>query len=173
MELARQRSGRNRILGLALIGLAALAAVLPAAGAAHPAAGKTIHLKAFVETVGFAVYHADGTPVGDPSGPPAVGDWLETSEDVYRGDHRQHASKPFATSHTICVFFTADGGPRCDSQLALGTHELVLLHTPGGHDGRTVVHGGTGRFAGVTGTLRMHTIGDTNDSDVVATLRLR
>jgi hypothetical protein len=155
---------RASLVVLVACALAVVVTAASAAAAGRHSHGKTLRLKAHVVTSTFVFTKADGT-VGAPQAP-APGDWLETTEKVYRGDHRHHARTPFTTSHTICVF-VAQGAPRCDSQVVLG-HDLVLFHTPGGADDRTRVRGGTGRFAGVTGTITRHVLpDDTEDISLV------
>ena len=168
-HLTRLVRRRRSIVALALCALAVVVTAASAATAGHRPHGKTLRVKAYVVTSSFVFTKADGT-VSAPQAP-APGDWLETTEKVFRGDHRHHSRKPFTTSHTICVFVTAQGAPRCDSQVVLDGN-LVLFHTPGGADERTVVRGGTGRFAGVTGRITRHDIRD-GETDVALLLHTK
>lgn len=156
----------RRLLALAVA--AASVAALPATAAAAP---RHVVIRAFVKTASFAYMQADGTPVAPPPARPAVGDSLETTELAYPGTHRRHARRWRWSGHTICTFIVADAAPRCDSQIALGRNELLLLHTPGGTDERTRVAGGTGRYAGATGTITRRSA--SGGEDVVIRLTLR
>ena len=138
---------------------------------AQRAAGKTLTLRYYVETAVFVYRRADGTVAQQPPAAPAVGDQLEITELGYKGTHKNHAKKWSASSYTVCHFKSAKGAPTCEGSLALGGNQLLIFRTESGSD--PVVIGGTGRYAGATGGVKMTEIPDTNNSDVVVTLNLK
>ncbi len=164
------------LAGSAAIGLCALAAAAApalASGSARPAqrhSDTTITLRYYSTVVSLVLVKADGTVVQQPTQAPAAGDRLEILELAYKGTHARHAAKWSASSHTTCVFKDASAAPTCDGQTAVGGSQLVLFHTPS--DGDAVVSGGTGRYAGATGTVVSKEIGNTNNSDIVVTVHL-
>jgi hypothetical protein len=164
-----------RLGALGAIAVAAFAAGTSpalAGSSAKPAhaSTKTITFRLYSEVASLVLTRADGTVVDQPAGPPAAGDQLEITENAFRGTHQSHSKKVVATSHTICVFRSATGAPSCDGQAAVGGNQLLLFRTRAGGD--TVVSGGTGRFAGATGTVASTEIGDTNNSDLVVVVNL-
>jgi hypothetical protein len=70
------------------------------------------------------------------------------------------------TDHTICVF-DAKLTTHCDAQVAF-ENSMILVSSVNSGDGDIIsqVIGGTGRFAGATGTIRTHTVGETNNSEL-------
>jgi hypothetical protein len=172
----RVRAAR-RLAALGLIALGSFAvATSPAlaGGSGHSAQrgnGKTITLRYYSVVTNFVYRQADGTVVQTPPQNAAVGDQMEITELAYKGNHVSHAKKWSASSYTICVFKSAKGAPTCEGVSAVGGNQLLIFHTPSGGD--PIVAGGTGRFAGATGGVKMTQIGDTNNSDVVITLHLR
>lgn len=167
----------RRLAGLGLIALAMCAlAMSPAlAGASGHAAkrgqGKTVALHFYSVTQSFTYHKADGTAVQPPPQNAGVGDQFEITEVGYTGNHAKHSKKPTTSAYTICVFKTAKAAPTCEGVAALGGNQLVTFHTASGGD--PVVTGGTGRYAGATGGATLTQIGDTNNSDLVITLKLR
>jgi hypothetical protein len=163
----------RRLAALGVLALAALvAATSPAAAApGRQHAGKTVVLRYYSVVASFVYTRADGTVVEQPPQNAAVGDHFDVTELAYKGTHSKHAKKWSATSHTTCVFESVKGAPTCDGQSAVGGNQLLLFHTPAGS--APAVSGGTGRYAGATGTVAMTEIGDTNNSDVVVTVHLR
>ena len=55
--------------------------------------------------------------------------------------------------------------------LAIGGTQLLIFRTEPGSD--PVLIGGTGRYAGATGGVKMTEIPNTNNSDVVVTVNLK
>ena len=159
------------------IGLIAVAATTGSAVAgatakpARGAAGKTVTLRLYSAVQSFTYTRADGTVVAQPPQTPAAGDQFEIVELGYKGTFKKHAKKFSASAHTVCVFKTATSPPACTGQAAVSGAQMLLFRTPAGGD--TVVVGGTGRYAGATGTVTMTEIPKTNDSDVVITVQLK
>jgi hypothetical protein len=147
-----------------LAGALAIAATAAVATPAH--AGQTKTLRFFEKTTDVHLTSADGTP---KQGPPAVGDILDASGDVYRGDHRRHSARPVGTDHTRCTF-TAPDTATCATEVAIGG-SLILVRTTGEDEGFTAWYG-TGAFKGITGSGTSHNLGQTNNSDIVLRYRL-
>lgn len=172
----RIRAAR-RLAGLGLIALGSFAAATsPAlAGASGHSAqrgkGKTIVLHVYSVAANFTYHKADGTLVQPPPRSAGVGDQFEVTEVGYTGDHVKHSKKPSTSAFTICVFKTAKAAPTCEGVAALGGNQLVTFHTASGGD--PVVTGGTGRYAGATGGVKMTEVPGTDNSDVVITINLR
>jgi hypothetical protein len=172
----RIRSAR-RLAVLGASGLCALAAVASPSAAggpaksAHAAAGKTITLRYYVETAAFVYRRADGTTIAQPPATAAPGDQLEITELGYKGTHKSHAKKSSASSYTVCHFKSAKGAPTCEGVLAIGGSQLMIFRTESGGD--PVLIGGTGRFAGATGGVKMTEVPNSNNSDVVVTVNLK
>ena len=161
---------------MAAIGVCALAAAAGTATAdgpaksSHRAAGKTITLRYYVETVNFVYRRADGTVAPQPPANAAAGDQLEITEVGYKGTHKSHAKKSTAVSYTVCHFKSAKGAPTCEGSVATG-NELMVFRTEAGADPELI--GGTGRFTGATGTVKSTEVPNTNNSDVVITATLK
>jgi hypothetical protein len=171
----------RRLAGVGALAVAALAAAaVPALarGSAKPSqrhAGKTVVFRFYSVTASFTYTTAAGKVLAQPPKTPAAGDRLDITDLDYKGDHTHHAKRWTVSDHTQCVFGATPGdAPTCYGQAAIGDGELLLFTTPGGPGGggKTVVSGGTGRFAGATGTVEMSEIGDTNNADIVVTAHL-
>jgi hypothetical protein len=175
--LVRRISNAGRLAGVAVIGVCALTAgAVPAAadGTAKPArgaAGKTLVLHYYSETVSFVYRKADGTVLPQPPQTPAVGDQMEITELGYKGTTKKHAKKWSVSSYTVCVFHSAKGAPTCEGVAALGGNQLLTFHTAPESDHPQVV-GGTGRYAGATGSVDMTSTTDSS-SDLVITVNLK
>jgi hypothetical protein len=175
--LAPRIRAARRLAGSIAIGLCALAAAAAPAAAdgharpAHKHAGETMTLRLYSEVVSFVYRRADGTVAPQPSQNPAVGDQMEITELGYKGTHAKHARKWSVSSYTLCIFRSAKGAPSCEGASAVGGGQLLLFHTASGAD--PVVNGGTGRYTGATGGVKMTQIGNTDNSDVVITVNLR
>jgi hypothetical protein len=173
LRTARRLAGAG---ALALAALAAAAVPALAGGSAKPAqrhGGKTIVLRFYSVTTSFVYTTAAGKVLPQPPAKPSPGDRLELTDVDYKGNHAHHAKRWSVSDHTLCIFGSDGGAPTCDGQAAMGGNQLLLFHTPGGGaGGDTVVSGGTGRFAGATGSVAMSEIAGTNDSDIVLTVHL-
>jgi hypothetical protein len=167
----------RRLAGLGLIALGSFAAATSpalAGGSGHPAqrgSGKTITLHVYSVQANFVYRKANGTVVQPPPQNAAVGDQLEVTEVGYKGNHVTHSKKPSTSAWTMCVFKAAKAPPTCDGVAAVGGNQLLIFHTASGSD--PVITGGTGRYAGATGGVKMTEVAGTNNSDVVITVHLR
>lgn len=106
-----------------------------------------------------------GTPTREMTGPPVPGARLELTENLYAGDHANHAAQVAGVNRTTCAFDAALE-TRCTSKATFGNSTLDTASTGSNSDFVATITGGTGRFAGATGTVHVHTLGDTNDSDI-------
>jgi hypothetical protein len=167
----------RRLAGIGALTLAALAAAavpaLAGDAAKHAPRTTTLVLRFYSMTTSFTYTTAAGKAIAKPPDHPAAGDRIELTDLDYKGSHAHHAKRWTASGHTLCIFGADGGAPTCDGQAAIGGDQLLLFHTPGGgQGGATVVGGGTGRYAGATGTVDMSEIKGTNDSDVIVTVEL-
>jgi hypothetical protein len=166
----------RRLAALAAIGACALAAAaVPVvadgtAKSSHAAAGKTIVLHYYSQTVSFVYRKADGTVLPQPPQTAAIGDQMEITELGYKGTTKKHAKKWSVSAYTICVFHSTKGAPTCEGVAALGGNQLLTFHTA--PESNPQVVGGTGRYAGATGSVDMQSTGDTS-SDLVITVNLK
>jgi hypothetical protein len=156
------RRTSRRLLAGALATAAVAAVVTPALGA-EPS---TRTLRFYEVTNAFSLTDAAGHV--KPPGPPAAGDILDVSGNLYVGDHRHHGRRVVGTDHTRCVFTGPETGT-CQGEVALGNSLLLVRSALGGNPFQ--VWYGTGRYTGATGTGSTTSIGDTNNSDVVVRLR--
>jgi hypothetical protein len=166
--------------GRAIVGAVALVATMVASPLASAGerpsnrmAGRTITLRFFSQVVSLTWTGADGKIIQQRPAPHA-GDQLEVSETYFAGTSRKHAKHWSVTSHTVCVF-KATGAAICDGQAAVGGNQMVFVRTAvdasGGGD--TLIRGGTGRYAGATGTENSSAAGGANNTDVVMVVHLR
>jgi hypothetical protein len=146
--------------------LVAAVALVPAASAS--AAGKTETLRFFSKVEQITLTHADGTVVTDPSVQAVPGDRLDIYASDFAGNHKRHAKQATGSEHVACLFTAASPEPDCTSHVALGGSLLVF------HGDPAIVVGGAGKYLGATGrVISSKTVGDSNDSDVVARITLR
>jgi hypothetical protein len=135
--------------------------LIPAASAS----AKTETLRFFSKVDKVTLTHADGTVVTDPSARPVAGDRLDVFASDFAGDHKRHAKKSTASEHVVCTFGTSPE-PDCIAHVALGGSLLIF-------DGDTLI-GGSGKYLNATGkVISNKTVGDSNDSDVVAKINVR
>ena len=143
--------------------VAAVLTLVPAASAS----AKTETLRFFSKVDKVTLTHADGTVVTDPSAQPVAGDRLDVFASDFAGDHKRHAKKSTASEHVVCMFGPAPE-PDCTSHVAIGGSMLIFQGFPG-----TVI-GGAGKYLNATGkVISNKTVGDSNDSDIVAKITVR
>ena len=143
------------------IALTAALALVPAASAS----AKTETLRFFSKVDKLTLTHADGTVVDNPTGPPVAGDRLDVYSSDFAGDHKNHAKTATASEHAVCVFGDSPE-PDCVSHVAIGGSLLIF-------DENTLI-GGSGKYLNATGkVISNETVGDSNDSDVVARIKVR
>ena len=104
--------------------------------------------------------------------PPLNGHVLEDDVD-YVGNQSSHAATWTVSDHLFCTVVSMPANAKCYAVFA-GEKGIIYsdnfaINLAG--NGNTIpVNGGTGRFAGYSGSLTSTTIGDTNDSVVVISL---
>ncbi len=104
--------------------------------------------------------------------PPLNGHVLEDDVD-YVGNQSSHAATWTVSDHLFCTVVSMPASAKCfavfagDKGIIYSDNFAVNLS---GNGNTIPVNGGTGRFAGYSGSLTSTTIGDTNDSVVVITL---
>jgi hypothetical protein len=148
---------------LRTVALTIALALIPAASAS----ARTETIRVFSKTDKLVLTQADGTVVGTPKGPPAAGDRLDIYGTDFAGDHKRHSKQPTGSEHTVCTFNDAPE-PDCVSHVAIDGSQLIVTGNPG-----TIV-GGSGKYLGATGkVVSNETVGDSNDSDVVAKVNVR
>jgi hypothetical protein len=155
---------RSLIPAVALLVVAGALTFWPVAG---QASRSTQTLRFYDKQVSLKLIKADGTVVNRaPFSEPQPGDTLDANSLDYRGTHRRHAKRRMGSTHLVCKFGT--GEPDCVSHFAIGGSMLVFQGNPG------KVVNGTGKYQGATGrVVSSKQIGNTNDSDIVARIRLR
>jgi hypothetical protein len=135
--------------------------LIPAASAS----AKTETIRVFSKVDKVVLTHADGTVADNPTGPPAAGDRLDVFATDFLGNHKKHSKKPVGAEHVVCTFTTAPE-PDCIAHVAFGNAMLIF-------DGDTLI-GGAGKYLNATGkVISNQTVGDSNDSDVVARINVR
>lgn len=109
--------------------------------------------------------------------PPVPGDYVESTDLDYVGNHVLHAPNWTASDHELCIL-DSKGDPVCHAQVAIGGSMILAQGAlPGGPNTPPrltfEVTGGTGTFQGVTGTIVVVNItpsAQTSNSDVTITL---
>jgi hypothetical protein len=105
--------------------------------------------------------------------PPLGGHVIEDDVD-YVGDKSHHAKKWTVSDHLFCTVVTAPATANCSYVFAGGSsiiymdnlsEDLASSATPA-----IPIDGGTGKFAGYSGSALITSIGNTNNSNVVITL---
>jgi len=151
---------------------------MPDANAPVPSANGTTPLRYYQKADGNAFYTPDGKVVTDQNSPPQVGDYVVSTDLDYVGDHLHHATTAVATDHIVCLIttVTASGGTGdCDGEFAFGgsmfyaDHQTITF----ADNANPVVRltGGTGKLQGVSGSIKSTSVGNTDDSDIVVTLK--
>jgi hypothetical protein len=141
--------------------LTAVLALIPAASAS----AKTETIRVFSKVDKVMLTHADGTVAGAPAGPPAAGDRLDVFATDFLGNHKKHSKTPVGAEHVVCTFTSAPE-PDCVAHVAFGNAMLIFA-------GDTLI-GGAGKYLDATGKVVSNkTIGDSNDSDIVAKINVR
>ncbi|WP_261554793.1 hypothetical protein [Frankia tisae] len=150
---------------------AATPAATPAASAvtAAAAAATPFPTRYFDDQVDLIYTPPGGSPTHTMTGPPAPGGRMELVENLYAGDHATHSGQIAGTNHTTCEF-AANLDTRCTSKAIFGDATLASSSTGSESDFDSTITGGTGRFAGATGSIHVHTLGDTNDADITINL---
>jgi hypothetical protein len=145
-----------------------IGACSPAAGA--PAVGSspagTLHLYSKVVAQNFL--SPTGAVLKQPA--PTAGNQIDETDLDYVGTHSRHAKNWTGSDHLLCVF-GSNGAPECHGDIAIGG-SMILAEGTGSPAAVNIfkVTGGTGVYAGVTGTVTSTNIGNSDNSDFVITL---
>jgi hypothetical protein len=126
--------------------LAAAAALLICLLGPSLAQARTETLRVFSKVQQFTFTTADGTVThAPPSGPPQAGDVMEIDSIDFKGNHKKHAKKAFASDYLQCTFGDDPQNPDCFGYTAI-KGSLLRFH---GFD----LIGGTGRYLGASGKV--------------------
>jgi hypothetical protein len=139
------------------------------AGAAR-AATKTVVLRYYQVQSSLTFYNAANVAI---QGYPPVGGHVREDDVDYVGNHTTHASKVSVSDHLYCSVISAPANATCAFEFAVGGSLIYGddLHGNLASSSDTFpVTGGTGKYAGLTGTAVGTPIGTTNNSDIVITL---
>lgn len=104
--------------------------------------------------------------------PPLGGHVIEDDVD-YVGNQSSHAATWTVSDHVFCTVVSMPANAKCFAVFAAGDGLIYSDNFPtnlAGNNDTIPVDGGTGRFAGYTGSVTDTTIGNTNYSLVVITL---
>jgi hypothetical protein len=157
----------RRIAGCAVnaLSLAGLALIGAPAGAASASA---LHL---FQKAGAPVFTNATNQV--LQGYPTIGGHVTENDVDYLGTAKRHASHPTATDHLFCTVVTAPATADCYISFAVGTSLLYVDDASidlASSFGTITITGGTGKYAGYTGTIVSTTVGKTTNANLVLTL---
>jgi hypothetical protein len=142
----------------------------------HPNTEQVIHYFSKVESQAFLTATGKSFTPSEKD-QPVPGDYVESTNLDYAGNHVHHAPTWTASDHELCIL-DSKGNPVCHAQVAIGGSMILAQATiPGGPNTPPKllfeVTGGTGTFQGVTGTIVVVNItpsAQTSNSDVTITL---
>jgi hypothetical protein len=141
-------------------------------GTVAGAAPTSTVLRYFQKTVTLQFSNADNKVI--QGYPPVGGHVLENDVD-YVGTHAHHAKKWTVSDHLFCTVVTAPATADCFASFALGDSLIYADDFPvnlaSTSLGKVPLVGGPGKFAGYTGGATSTNVGNTNNSDLVLTLR--
>jgi hypothetical protein len=147
----------------AVVGASLLAAATASASTAHVA--KTT-LRYFFKPTSESFTTASGAPVSN-STPPAVGDTLFATDNLYVGTKAHHASTWTATAFLYCTVTkvvnpSSNVQATCDGVIAIGGSMLTSISTQNlASNSKTSVYpidGGTGKFLRAEGKVTTTTV---------------
>jgi hypothetical protein len=104
--------------------------------------------------------------------PPLGGHVLEDDTD-FVGNHTHHAAQPTMTDHMFCTVVTAPATATCSFEFATGDSLLYaddITVNLASSAGTIPLSGGTGKFAGDSGSAASTPVGNGNNGDIVLTL---
>jgi hypothetical protein len=168
------RWGRRHPMREALLAGGAAAAILlsplalggGAAGASTPPAVQHF----FQKEATLTFYNASGQVI--QGYPPVGGHVLENDVD-YVGTHSHHAKNSTVTDHLYCNVVSGPATATCFAEFAIGDSLIYMdnltVNLASGA-GTLAVDGGTGTYAGYSGSVATSPIGNSNNSDIVLTL---
>jgi hypothetical protein len=167
---------RHPIRRVVLAGCAAstilLSALALSGGAASASTSSTV-LHFFQKQTTLTFYNASGQVI---QGYPPVGGHVREDDVDYLGNHSHHAKRWSVTDHLYCNVVSAPATADCFAEFATGDSLIYadnLTVNLASSSGTLAIDGGTGRYAGYSGTYSSATVGSSNNSDVVLTLHKR
>jgi hypothetical protein len=177
MNLPRYASATTRPewrparLVLAAWALSALPlAALALYGGAAEASSAPTPLQYFQKESVLTFTNASGTVI--QGYPPLGGHVLEDDTD-FVGNHTHHAAQPTMTDHMFCTVVTAPATATCSFEFATGDSLLYaddITVNLASSAGTIPLSGGTGKFAGDSGSAASTPVGNGNNGDIVLTL---
>jgi hypothetical protein len=155
-----------------LSGCAASTILLGALALSSGAAGASTSptsLHFFQKETTLTFYNASGQVI---QGYPPVGGHVREDDVDYVGNHSHHAKHWSATDHLYCNVVSAPATADCFTEFATGGSLIYAdnLSVNLANSGTLAIDGGTGNYAGYSGTYSSTTIGSSNNSDAVLTL---
>jgi hypothetical protein len=145
-----------------------LGALFLSSGSAGASTSPTI-LHFFQKETALTFYNASGQVI---QGYPPVGGHVREDDVDYVGNHSHHAKHWSASDHLYCNVVSAPATADCFTEFATGGSLIYTDNLSGNlaNSGTLAIEGGTGDYAGYTGTYASTTIGSSNNSDAVLTL---
>jgi hypothetical protein len=166
----RRDVGATFLVGCALAtALTVLTLGSEVAGAAR-AETSTVVLHYYQVQSSLTFYNASNVVI---QGYPPVGGHVREDDVDYVGNHTRHAEKVSVSDHLYCSVISAPANATCAFEFAVGGSLIYgdNLHGNLASSSETFpVTGGTGKYAGYTGTAVGSPIGKSNNSDIVITL---
>jgi len=166
---SRRRAAAMLALAGCSLGASALGALSLAGGDAG-AAPATVVLHYFQKGGTSYFFNALSQPI---TGYPPVGGHVREDDVDYVGSHTHHAKSGTVTDHLYCNVVTAPATAACFAEFAVGSSLIYIDNATvnlASGAGTLPVDGGTGQYAGYTGTAASTSIGNSNNSDLVITL---
>ena len=145
-----------------------LGALALSSGAARASPSPTI-LHRFQKQATLTFYNASDQVI---QGYPPVGGHVREDDVDYVGNHSHHAKRSSVTDHLYCNVVSAPATADCFAEFATGGSLIYAdnLSVNLANPGILAIDGGTGNYAGYSGTYSSTTIGSSNNSDIVLTL---
>jgi len=177
-ERRSNRSTRRRhpIWSALLSGCAASTILLSAVALSNRAASAStsaIVMRFFQKQTTLSFYNASGQVI---QGYPPVGGHVREDDVDYVGNHSHHSKHWSVTDHLYCNVVSAPATADCFAEFATGDSLIYadnLTLNLASSSGTLTIDGGTGNYAGYSGTLSSTAIGNSNNSDLVLTLHQR
>jgi hypothetical protein len=164
---------RIRTIGLAiaLVGVA-LGGYTAGTGQAVAGAASPTEIHLFQKETTLTFYDASDAVI---QGYPPVGGHVKEDDVDYVGDHLHHAKQWTVTDHQYCTVVSAPATAECSVEFAVGgsliyADDFTLDLASSSNSETLAIDGGTGHFAGYSGTYSSTTVGNSNNSDVVLSL---
>ena len=121
----------------------------------------------------------DGKAITDPNAAPSSGDYFVSSDENYTGNHTHHDKTVAGTDHLVCVLTAFSQSAQtataiCDGGIAFGDSMLVAerqtVQLSNAQSVTVNLTGGTGRYAGVHGTVQSSSLANSDNSDITVTI---